>query len=51
MHILKQCPLVDKMSPFQQNILPLDEEVASRAVFVIVSGLDGLAETLWSQLR
>ena len=28
------------------QVLPLDEAVASRAVFVIVSGSDGRAETL-----
>ena len=34
----------DNLSP--QSCLPLDEVVASRAVFVIVSESDGRAETL-----
>ena len=31
--------------------MPLDEAIASRAVFVIVSGSDGRAETLLGQLN
>ena len=36
---------------FVHPFLPLDEAVASRAVFVIASGSDGRAERLWSQLN
>ena len=31
--------------------LPLDEAIASTAVFVIISGSDGRAETVWSKLN